>query len=159
MLRLLFSRRIVISVVTFSVFATAGPLLRLLHPSSVTYYDQQVTSLILFLCPTIIGSGGSGVGPQVLVMVLLSNLLLFALYGLLVGIVSRNHQFAALAYLATCVSLALFASWDAGFNIRYFDWLPFVVACAAYGVAFSVMSVVLKKFGATQQPANQVTGL
>lgn len=131
-------RRILLSVVAFSLFAFAGPIIRAVFPPSLPPANtrQHITDLVLLVWPT--SFLGVGLPPNGLTRLTLTiyNVILFALLGLVLGVIARRRWVVLVAYLSTCLLLAAIEAWGSGYALAYFSWSGLTLALFLYGLPF-----------------------
>jgi hypothetical protein len=133
------SKRIAITTLLFALTGLFGPLLRwATWPPAKLESSTFVSDLVLLIWPTqplavIEASAGPALAALAAVGV---NVLLFAVLGLLAGVLAERRNGLLLLYLGVGVLVALFALWSAGFSFAYLNALVLVVGLLMYAIPF-----------------------
>jgi len=139
-------RRILVSLIAFSVFSLIGPLIRLIFPPVplAGRFDSIVNDVVLYIWPTTVLGIGQGIGWQTHVALVAYNLLFFAVVGLLIGLVVSRAWVAVMLYFVTCVLLILIEGWAFRSSFGFLSWCALVIAFLLYAIPFGTVRHVLK---------------
>lgn len=125
------------------VFAGAGLLGPLIwnvvrHPSRM---EGFISDLVFLLWPAQpMGVIETNVGaPAALAVAIGANLILFAIMGVIVGLVARTRVRLAVAYGVVCLLLFVWAFWGAGFSFAHLGVLALAVGLLVYAIPFWVV--------------------
>src|ERR1700739_3059963 len=116
-------RRILISIAAFSLFGCAGPVIRTVFRPALQTGDsrQRMTNLVMLVWPTsLLGAGPPGDAPTELTLAI-ENVVLFAVFGLLLALIARRLWVILTAYLAMCLLLVSIERWGSGYALAYFS--------------------------------------
>lgn len=139
--------RMVLAMLLFSLTAFVGPFVRWMTwpPSAFergtsTALSSFVSDLVFLLWPTqslavIEVNSGSII---VVVVAVGANVLLFAVVGVLAGVLVKTRFGLPALYLAVGLLLALFALWGAGFSVAYLNVGALAVTLLLYAVPFGL---------------------
>jgi len=131
-------KRVLTSLLVFSVFALVGPLIWTACPQSVRYgcgrLSREIFGLIVLTFPTILFSAGEPT-PSV-VSLAEANIVFFVLIGALVGLVPPRAMYMVLMYLAMCALVAGLGGYYARFRLSEFRWPAFGAALLLYAIPF-----------------------
>jgi hypothetical protein len=133
------TRRILLSIVAFSLFAFAGPIIRAVFPPALppgNSRQQILTDLVMLLWPTSFLGVGRPVNGQTQLSLMVYNVIFFAVLGLLLASIARRPWVVLIAYLATCFLLAAMEAWGSGYALAYFSWSALGVALLLYALPF-----------------------
>ena len=134
--------RISKSFLVFSAAGLVGPLVWnvMHHPSRM---ENFISDLVFLLWPTQpIGAVEVSVGgPVAAALTIGANLVVFALLGLVVGVLARNRGRLVSTYILLCVLLFLWALFGAGFSFAHLGVFALVVALLLYAIPFWLVSV------------------
>ena len=133
------------SVVVFGLFSLLGPIMRSVsRPVFVALHREEFVSL--FWPAIVLSSGGSPDSSHDFWISLIVNVLVFALFGLIVGTVARGARATVVTYACVCIWLTLVEAWGSGFSLRYFSWSVLFTAFLLYWLAFwAVVSIRHRK--------------
>ncbi len=146
-------RGVRIAIVTFAVSGLIGPLVRLATwpPSKLTNEASTSASfvydLVFLLWPAqLLAVAEASIGQAAAIVVAVgTNVILFALIGIAVGLVAKKPAAIGTLYALLGVSLLLFGLWGAGFSPAYLNWLAFAVALLVYAIPFWVVTRIVGK--------------
>jgi hypothetical protein len=137
--------RVLTAGAVFSIWALAGPLLRLATwpPSPPTSGGSEsgvdfLYDLVLLLWPTqplavIEASVGTTVG---VIVAVLANVVSFAVLGMLVGATAKHRSRLFTIYICVALLLAFFDFFAAGFSASYMSISALIVAISLYAIPF-----------------------
>jgi hypothetical protein len=132
--------RTVKSLLVFAGAGLLGPIVWnvVRHPSRM---ENFVSDLVFLLWPTQpMGVIETNVGaPAALAVTIGSNLVLFAVIGVIVGLAARSRGQLAAAYAVVCVLLFAWAFYGAGFSFAHLGVLALAVALLVYAIPFWVV--------------------
>jgi hypothetical protein len=132
--------RILKSLLVFTGAGLLGPLIWnvVQHPSRV---ENFVSDLVFLLWPTQpLGVIETNVGaPKALAVTIGANLILFAVIGLIVGLLARTRVRLVFAYVVVCLLLFMWAFWGAGFSFAHLGVLALALALLVYAIPFWVV--------------------
>ncbi len=130
-------RRAVKSSIAFGITGLVGPLLWNIvpHPSPA---ETFVSDLVFLLWPTqLVGVVEFSMGERsALAITAVSNLVLLAALGWVVGWLGRTRHALLLAYCLLTSLLFCWALWGGGFSVAHFGVSAFVVALIVYAIPF-----------------------
>jgi hypothetical protein len=131
-------RRILLSIVAFSLFAFAGLFIRVVFPPAFPPGNskQQITDLVLLVWPTSFLEIERPVNSQTQLTLTIYNVVFFAALGLLLAVIARRPRVVLIAYIATCLLLAAVEAWASGYALAYFSWSALGVALFLYALPF-----------------------
>lgn len=128
------------SLLVFTGVGLLGPLVWnvVRHPSRI---ESFIGDLVFLLWPTQpIGVIETNVGvPRALAITIGANLVLFAIIGVIVGLVAKTRGRLVLAYVAISLLLFVWAFWGAGFSFAHLGVLALAVALLVYAIPFWVV--------------------
>jgi threonine/homoserine efflux transporter RhtA len=128
------------SLLVFAGAGLLGPLAWKVerHPSRI---ESFISDLVFLLWPTQpMGVIETNVGaPRALALTIGANLVLFAVIGVIVGLVARSRGQLAVAYAVVCLLLFAWAFWGAGFSFAHLGILALAVALLVYAIPFWVV--------------------
>jgi len=93
----------------------------------------------LFWPAIVLSAGGRTNDSHDLWVCVTVNLILFALLGLVVGLLGRNGRALATIYICLCALLTLVEAGAQGFILSYFSWSVLIIACLVYWLPFWVV--------------------
>jgi len=132
--------RILKSLLVFTGAGLLGPLIWnvVQHPSRV---ENFVSDLVFLLWPTQpLGVIETNVGaPKAVAVTIGANLILFAVIGLIVGLLARTRVRLVFAYVVVCLLLFMWAFWGAGFSFAHLGVLALALALLVYAIPFWVV--------------------
>ncbi len=132
--------RILKSLLVFTGAGLLGPLIWnvVQHPSRV---ENFVSDLVFLLWPTQpLGVIETNVGaPKAVAVTIGANLILFAVIGLIVGLLARTRVRLVFAYAVVCLLLFMWAFWGAGFSFAHLGVLALALALLVYAIPFWVV--------------------
>lgn len=140
-------RGVWIAILTFGVSGLIGPLVRLATwPPSKLANDASTSAsfvydLVFLLWPAqLLAVAEASVGQAAAIALAVgTNVILFALVGVMVGLVAKRPAAIVALYALLGVSLLLFGLWGAGFSTAHLNWLAFLVALLVYAIPFLVV--------------------
>jgi hypothetical protein len=128
------------SLLVFAGAGLLGPLVWNIvpHPSRM---EGFISDLVFLLWPTQpMGVIETNVGaPKALAFTIGANLVLFAIIGVIVGLLARTRGRLVLAYVVVCLLLFMWAFWGAGFSFAHLGVLALAVALLVYAIPFWVV--------------------
>jgi hypothetical protein len=132
--------RTVKSLLVFTGAGLLGPLVWnvVRHPSRV---ESFISDLVFLLWPTQpMGVIETNVGaPRALAVTIGANLVLFAIMGLIVGLLAKTRGRLVVAYVVVSLLLFVWAFWGAGFSFAHLGVLALAVALFVYAIPFWVV--------------------
>ena len=132
--------RTVKSLLVFTGAGLLGPLVWSVvrHPSRV---ESFISDLVFLLWPTQpMGVIETNVGaPRALAVTIGGNLVLFAIIGLIVGLLAKTRGRLVVAYVVVSLLLFMWAFWGAGFSFAHLGVLALAVALLVYAIPFWVV--------------------
>jgi hypothetical protein len=147
-------RRVMVSLIVFSLFSLIGPLLRVIFPPTANTgrFALIVDNVVLYVWPAIVLGVGQGISWQTRVELVAGNVLFFAMFGLLIGIFVSRAWAAVTLYLLTCVTLVLVEALAFKSSLGVLSWCALAVAFLLYAAPFwAVRQVVMARI-ATSGP-------
>jgi hypothetical protein len=135
-------RRILPSIVAFSLLAFAGPVIRVVFPPAFPPGNskQQITDLVLLVWPTSFLGMERPVNSQTQLTLTIYNVVFFAALGLFLAVIARRPRVVLIAYIATCLLLTAVEAWASGYTLAYFSWSALGVALFLYALPFCVVA-------------------
>jgi hypothetical protein len=142
-------RRVTYSTLVLGGAGLAGPLIRWITwpPSEFehrTSYELGyfVAGLVLLLWPaqplaTVEASLGEFIAGVIAVV---TNVLLFAILGGVIGLLSWRSRNVAWTYVTVSACVLLFALWGSGWSLTFLNWPALLTALFLYGIPFYVIA-------------------
>jgi len=123
------------TVAIFSLFSLLGPVMQHVSlPVFLTLHREDVA--VMFWPAIALSSGGGANNSHDLWMCVAVNMVLFAILGLVVGVLGKRTGFVVTVYAFACALLTLEEAWGSGFSLAYFSWSVLVLACLLYWLPF-----------------------
>ena len=135
------------SVIAFCLFAFVGPLLRLVLPPSANpgRFDRIVNDVVLYLWPTIVLSIGQESGWRTTSVLVVENVLLFAVLGLLIGICAVRKWAVMASYFLVCGAILLVEGWGFKSGLGALSLCVLAATFLLYAVPFGAVRWLLFK--------------
>ena len=135
-------RRILPSIVAFSLFAFAGPVIRAVFPPAFPPGNskQLITDLVLLVWPTSFLGIERPVDSQTQLTLTIYNVVFFAALGLLLAVIAKRPRAVLITYIATCLLLTAVEAWASGYTLAYFSWSALGAALFLYALPFCVVA-------------------
>jgi hypothetical protein len=136
-----------LTMLLFGLMAFVGPFVRwMTWPPSAFEQGTSIalsgfiSDLVFLLWPTqALAVIEVNTGPVIAAVVAVgANVMLFAVVGVLAGILVNTRLGLPALYLAVGLLLALFALWGAGFSVAYLNVVALAVAVLLYAVPFAL---------------------
>jgi len=139
-------RRLRDSVIVFCLFALVGPLLRLvLQPSANPgRFDRVVNDVVLYLWPTIVLSIGQETGWRTTSILILENVLLFAVLGFLIGICAARKWAVTTLYFLVCGVIFVVEGWGFKSGLGVLSLCVLAITFLLYSAPFGALRWLLK---------------
>jgi hypothetical protein len=139
-------RRILVSLVAFFFFSLLGPLMRLIFPptANTRRFDLIVDHIVLYIWPTTLLGAGRGIGWQTTVDLVVANVLLFVVFGLLIGLVAWRGWVAVALYVLTCATVFSIEVWGFRSNLGLLTWCALLIIFLLYAIPFWVLRFVAR---------------
>lgn len=140
-------RRLRDSVIAFCLFAFAGPLLRFFLPPSANpgRFDRMVNDVVLYLWPTIVLSIGQESGWRTTSVLIVENVLLFAVLGFLIGICAVRKWTVTASYFLVCGVIFLVEGWGFKSGLGALSLCVLATTFLLYAVPFGAVRWLLFK--------------
>jgi hypothetical protein len=125
------------SILVFTGAGLLGPLVwnMVRHPSRVENFVSDLVFLLWPAQPMGVIEANVGV-PRALAVTIGANLILFAIVGVIVGLLARTRGRLILGYVVVCLLLFVWAFWGAGFSFAHLGGLALAVALLVYAIPF-----------------------
>lgn len=145
--------RVLVSLIAFFLFSLVGPLIRLVFPPTAKSgrFATIVDSVVLYIWPTTLLGVGSGVSWQTTVDLVIANVLLFVVFGLLIGLLARRAWVAAVLYVLTCAAVFSIETLEFKASLGIRTWSAFAIIFLLYAIPFWVVRHVPRSSHATPE--------
>jgi len=131
-------RRVLVSIVAFSLFSLVGPLARLIFPPAINpgHFGLVVDDIILYIWPTAVLGAGSGISRQTTIELVGANVLFFVICGFLIGLFARRGWVVVMFYALTCAVIVFIEVWGFKSSLGFFTWCALAIIFLLYGIPF-----------------------
>ena len=145
-----------VSVIAFSLFSLAGPLLRLVFPPALApgRFSSVVNDVILYIWPAAVLGVGQGPSWQTTAALTVFNLLFFAVMGFLVGILAWRAWVSVVLYIMVCTALICIEVWAFNSEFGFLSWCALFVVFLLYAIPFAIVRREIKPNAPERAVAN-----
>jgi len=139
-------RRILVSLIAFSLFSLVGPLVRLIFPPTINtgHFDLIVDDVVLYIWPTALLGVGSGISRQTTIDLVVANVLFFVIFGFLIGLFAWRSWVAVVLYVLTCATIIFVEAWRFESSLGFFTWCALAIISPLYAIPFWAVRRVAK---------------
>ena len=131
-------RRILVSLIAFSLFSLIGPLARLIFPPTINtgHFGLVVDDVVLYISPTAVLGVGPGISRQTTIQLVEANVLFFVIFGFLIGLFAWRDWVAVALYVLTCATIVFVEAWGFKSSLGFFTWCSLAIVFLLYAIPF-----------------------
>ena len=131
-------RRVLVSLIAFSLFSLVGPLVRLIFPPTIntSHFSLVVDDVVLYIWPMALLGVGEGISRQIIIYLVVGNLLFFVIFGFLIGLFAWRDWVPVVLYVLTCATIIFVEAWGFKSSLGFFTWCSLALVFLLYAIPF-----------------------